>query len=119
MFRTATLLCVMSLTAIGTVQAADAIAVEKLTRAQLQEALKSASDDTVIENNGQTKTKAQWQNGFQAKYDMFDPAKLKELGADRKATYEAAAKAFKDQQDQDIASRNAEAVKEYEELKAR
>ena len=49
MFRTATLLCVMSLTAIGTVQAADAIAVEKLTRAQLQEALKSASDDTVID----------------------------------------------------------------------
>jgi hypothetical protein len=112
------LLCIVSLAATGTLRAGDVIEVEKLTKAQLQEALKAASDDSVIEYRGQNKTKAEWRGEFQAKYNPLDAAKLKAIATEQKAKFEAAAKAFQDQQDQQLAKHNAEVMKEFEELKS-
>jgi hypothetical protein len=110
------LLCAMSLAATGTLHAGDVIETEKLPKDQVQQALQAASDDTVIEIRGQSKTKAEWRSEFLAKYNPPDAAKLQALAAERKAKFEVAAKAFQDQQDQELAKQNAEVMKEFEEL---
>lgn len=119
MLRTATLLCALCLAAAGPLRAADAIQVEKLTPAQLRDALNGAPDDTPVEYNGVTKTLGEWRTEFQAKFKPPDPAVLKQLAADRKAKFDAAAKALQDQQDSDIAAQNAQIDKEYQELTSR
>jgi hypothetical protein len=116
MLRTAALLCALCLAAAGPLRAADAIQVEKLTQAQLGETLKGAPDDTPVEYLGITKTLAEWRTEFAAKIKPRDPALLKQLAADRKAKFDAAAKALQDQQDSDVAAQNAQIDKEYEEL---
>ena len=111
------LLCAMSLAATGTLHAGDVIETEKLPKDQVQQALQAASDDTVIEIRGQSKTKAEWRSEFLAKYNPPDAAKLQgATQAERKAKFEVAAKAFQDQQDQELAKQNAEVMKEFEEL---
>jgi Skp family chaperone for outer membrane proteins len=119
MLRTAALLCALCLTAAAPLRAADAIQVEKLALPQLREALKGASDDTPVEYNGVTKTLAEWRTEFQAKFKPPDPALLKQLAADQKAKFDAAAKALQDQQDKDVAAQNAQIDKEYDELTSR
>jgi hypothetical protein len=116
MLRTATLLCALCLAAASPLRAADAIQVEKLTQAQLGETLKGAPDDTPVEYLGITKTLAEWRTEFAAKIKPPDPALLKQLAADQKAKFDAAAKALQDQQDSDIAAQNAQIDKEYGEL---
>ena len=119
MFRTATFLCAVSLAATGTLRAADVIATEKLPTDRAEQAIWAASDDTIIEIRGQSKTKAEWRSEFQAKYQPPDAAKLQAIAAEQKAKFESAQKAFNDQKDQDIATQNAAVMKEFEELKAR
>lgn len=116
MLRTALLLCIISLAATSTLQAGQVIETEKLPKDQVLQALQAASDDTVIEIRGQSKTKAEWRSEFQAKYNPPDAAKLQALAAERKTKFDAAAKAFQDQQDQKLAKQNAEVMKEFEEL---
>jgi hypothetical protein len=116
MLRIAILLCALCLSAGGPLHAADVIEVEKLTHAQLGEALKGAPDGTVVEYNGVTKTLAEWRTEFAAKIKPPDPALLKQLVADQKAKFDAAAKALQDQQDSDVAAQNAQIDKEYDEL---
>jgi hypothetical protein len=111
-------LCGMSLIATSTVYGGEVINVEKLTKAQLDDALKLASDDTVIEYQGQNKTLAQWRSYFQEKYKV-DVAKQKALAEELKAKFEAAAKALQDAQDRDVAEANARITKEFDEFRSR
>ena len=119
MFRTATFMCAVSLAVTGTLRAADVIETEKLPTDRAEQAIRAASDDTIVEIRGQSKTKAEWRSEFQAKHQPPDAAKLKAIAAEQKAKFESAQKAFNDQKEQDIATQNAEVMKEFEELKAR
>ena len=114
MFRTATILCAMSLAATATLHAGDVIETDKLGKDQLKAALQAATDDTVIEYHGQSKTRAQWRSVFQAQQDA-NMAKLKELQAESKAQLEAAAEALRDEQDKAIAQQNTEELKAFNE----
>jgi hypothetical protein len=111
------LLCILSLATATALRAAEVIEVEKFTKEQFAQALKAASDDTPIEYRGQTKTKAGWRSFFQAKADAF-AARVRQQQGEHKVRVEAAAKALKDKQDQEIAVENAEVAKEFEQLKA-
>ena len=92
MLKTAIIVCAISLAATGSLYAAETIEVEKLSKADLLTALQTASDDTVIEFQGTSKTKAQWRSEFQATQKR---ALEKQKGADAaaKARFDAAAKA--------------------------
>jgi hypothetical protein len=118
MLKTAIIVCAMSLAATGSLYAAETIEVEKLSKADLLTALQTASDDTVIEFQGTSKTKAQWRSEFQATQKRA-LEKQKEADAAAKARFDAAAKALQDQQDAAIAKQNAETGKEYDELTSR
>jgi hypothetical protein len=111
--------CAMSLGATGSLYASEAIPADKMTEAQLQQALKSAPDTTVIEYQGQSKTKAQLRSAWQAAFKSVDPTKAKQLAAGRQAEFQAAAKALQDQQDQAAAKQNAEITKEFQDLTSR
>lgn len=117
MFKTAIILCAASLAATATLHAGDVIEADKLHRDQLKAALQAATDNTVIEYHGQSKTKAQWRSFSQAQQSAT-MTKLKELQAESKAKFEADAKALQDQQDADIAKQNAQTDKEFEALRA-
>jgi hypothetical protein len=116
MLKTATLLCAICLAAAGPLHAAEAIQTEKFTQQQLNEALKGAPDETVIEYKGVSKTLARWRSEFQATIKLPDPSLLKQLAAERQAKFDAAAKALQDQQDSDVAAQNAQIDKEFDEL---
>jgi flagellar biosynthesis/type III secretory pathway chaperone len=118
MLKIGMLLCTVSFAAINPLHAGEVIEVEKLSKGQLDAALKSASDDTLIKYQGQTETKAQWRSAFQAKRKSA-MAKLKELEDERQARFESAAKALQDQQDRSIAEENAKVIKEFKELTSR
>jgi hypothetical protein len=113
MLKIAMCLCV-SLVATNTLHAADAVQLDKLTQVQVGEALKTASDDTVIEYKGVSKTLAQWRSDFQVTHKPPDVAQLKQLAAERKTKFDADTKALQDQQDSDVAAQNAEVDKEFE-----
>ena len=66
MLKTAIIVCAISLAATGSLHAGATIEVEKFSKADLLTALQTASDDTVIEFQGQSKTKAPWRSEFQA-----------------------------------------------------
>jgi len=119
MWKTTLLLSAINLAAMSVLHASEIIQVEKLTKTQLQAALKTASDDTIIESKGEKKTKAQWRLEAQAKFKPLDISKLKELADERKAKFEAAAKALQDEQDSRTAEQNAQVTKEFDELKSR
>jgi hypothetical protein len=116
MLKTGIILCAMCLAATTALRAGPLIEVEKLTKAQLEQAVQAASDDTVIEYQGQSKTKAQWRSDFQAKNKPLDAAKLKEFADERKAKFETAAKALQDEQDRAIAEQNAQIEKDFDAL---
>ena len=99
--------------------AAELIHAGKMTEAQLQEAVKAAPDDAVIEVHGQSKTKAEWRNEWLTNNKPPDPAKAKQTADEHKAKFEAAAKALGDQQESAIAKENAAVEAEFEKLKAR
>jgi hypothetical protein len=119
MLKIGMLFCAMSLGATGSLHASEVIHADKMTEAQLQQALKSAPDTTVIEYQGQSKTKAQLRSAWQAKFKPVDPTKAKQLAAERQAEFQATAKALQDQQDQAVAKRNAEITKEFQGLMLR
>jgi hypothetical protein len=116
MFKIGIVLCAINIAAANAVHAGQAIEVEKLTKAQLADAIKAASDDTIIEFQGQNKTKAQWRSESQANYDLQGMAKMKQTLAAAKAKADAAAKALQDEQDKTIAAQNAQVTKEFDEL---
>jgi hypothetical protein len=99
--------------------ATESIHAGKMTEAQLQEAVKAAPDDAVIEVHGQSKTKAEWRNEWLANNKPPDQAKSKQLADDQKVKFDAAAKALSDQQESAIAKENAAVEAEFETLKAR
>jgi hypothetical protein len=105
----------MGLLATSPLHAAEVIAVEKLSADQAAKAIAAASDDTVIEINGQSKTKAQWRSDFEVGISQLN-AKLKLTDDQAKAKSAADAKALQDQQDAAIAKRNAQTEKEFEAL---
>jgi hypothetical protein len=113
MLKTAIIVCAISLAATGSLHAGATIEVEKFSKADLLTALQTASDDTVIEFQGQSKTKAPWRSEFQAKRAL---EKQKEADAAAKGRFDAAVKALQDQQDAAIAMQNAETEKEFEAL---
>jgi hypothetical protein len=110
------ILCAVGLLAAGPLRAADVIAVEKLPPKQVAQAIQAASDDTVIEINGQSKTKAQWRSDFQAGVSQLNAVKLQQMSSQAQAKFAADAKALQDQQDAAIAKQNAETEKEFEAL---
>jgi hypothetical protein len=118
MFKTTMLISAICLCATNPLHAGEPIVVEKLTKAELQEALKAAPDNVIIEYQGQSKTKAEWRNELQAQHKL-DPAKMKELIDERRAKFEATVKALNDEQDRRIAAENAKIDAEFEQLKAR
>jgi hypothetical protein len=118
MLKTAIIVCAMGLAASGSLHAAEIIEVEKLSKTDLLTALQRASDDTVIEIHGQSKTKAQWRSEFQAT-QKHALEKQKEATAAAQANFNAARRALQDQQNAAIAKQNAETEKEYDELTAR
>jgi hypothetical protein len=99
--------------------AAEPIVVDKIPKAQLQATLKAAADDALIERNGVTKTKAQWQAEWQAAAKPIDQAQAKQHAAAVKAKFDADAKKLQDDQDQAIAAENAKTEAEFEKLRAR
>jgi hypothetical protein len=119
MLKAASMLCAMLLVSTGSLRAGEVIQVEKLSRAELLEALQKAPDDAVIENRGQTKTKAEWRSDWLATHKPPDAQALKNAAAAAKAIHEAHAKALKDQQDKAIAEENAKVDAEFEAIKAR
>jgi hypothetical protein len=119
MLKTGMLFCAVSLGATGSLHASEVIHADKMTEVQLQQALKSAPDTTVIEYQGQRKTKVQLRSAWQAKIKSIDPTKAKQLTAERQAEFQAAAKALQDQQDQALAKQNAEVTKEFQDLTSR
>jgi hypothetical protein len=118
MLKTAIIVCAMSLAATGSLHAGETIQVEKLSKAELQKALQAAPDDTVIEIQGQSKTKAQWRSEWQAAAKLA-LEKQKAAAATAKAKFDAAAKALEDEQDKAIAEENARVDAEFEQLKSR
>lgn len=118
MLRTVIIAGAMSLAVTASLHATETIQVEKLSKAELQKALQAASDDTVIEIQGQSKTKAQWRSEWQAAANLAF-AKRKEAVAAAKAKFDAAAKALTDEQDKAIAEENARVDAEFEHLKSR
>jgi hypothetical protein len=110
-------MCLAALTAAA--HGNEIIEAEKLDRPQLLEAIKAASDNTVIEIQGVSKTKAQWRSDFKAQHKPPDAARLKEAAEQIKARFEAAAKALQDKQDRDIAEHNAKITKEFEAITSR
>jgi hypothetical protein len=114
----AMLLCALGFAGSSGLQAADVIAVEKLSKDQLRQALQAASPDTVIEYRGQSKTLAQWRAYYQEQFKSL-AAQLQHQAAEHKAKIEAAAKALQDEQDKSIAEENARVNKEYETLNSR
>jgi hypothetical protein len=115
MLKTAIIVCAMSLAATVSLHAGATIEVEKLGKADALKALQAASDDTVIEFNGQSKSKAQWRSEFQATQQRA-LEKQKEAAAAAKASFDAASKALQDEQAAAIAKQNAETEKEFEAL---
>lgn len=119
MLKTPILFCALCFGAMNPLWAEETIEVEKLTKAQLQEALQAAPDDAVIEYRGEIKTKAKWRTEWQAAYNPPDPAKVKAMADERRAKFEAVAKALEDQQESANAKANAAVDAEFEALKAR
>jgi hypothetical protein len=119
MLKTGTTLCALCWSAMSPLYAGETIQVEKLSKAELQAALKAAPDDAVIEYRGQSKTKAELRSELQAARKPLDPAKAKELADERRAKFEAAAKALNDEQESRVAKENAAVDAEFEALKAR
>jgi hypothetical protein len=119
MLKTRLLVFALSWSVLSPLQAGETIQVEKLTKAELQAALKAAPDDAVIEYRGQSKTKAELRSELQAARKPPDLAKAKELADKRRANFEAAAKAVNDEQERRIAKENAAVDAEFEALKAR
>ncbi len=103
----------------GPLCASEAIHADKMTEAQLQEAVKAAPDDAVIEVHGQSKTKAEWRNAWLANNKPPDPAKVKQIADDNTAKFAAAATALSDQQESAIAKENAAVEAEFAKLKER
>ena len=115
MLKTAIIVCAMSLAATASLHAGATIEAEKLSKAELIKALQAAPDDTVIEFQGKSETKAQWRSeGQAAQKAALD--KQKQATAAAKAKFDDAAKALQDQQDAAIAQRNAATEKEFEAL---
>jgi hypothetical protein len=119
MMKLATIICVMNLAMTHPLYAGDVIQVEKLSKAELLDALQKAQDDTVFEYRGQNKTAAQWRSEWLETHKPLDAEKLNEAAAAAKARFEADAKAFKDQQDKAIADETTKVDAEFEALKAR
>jgi hypothetical protein len=113
------ILCAMGLLAAGPLHAAAVIVVEKLPPDQVAQAIAAASDDTVIEFQGKSETKAQWRNDLEAKIkQQLDTAKLQQIEDQARSKFAADAKALQDQQDAAIAKQNALVEKEFEALGA-
>ncbi len=119
MLKTPILFCGLCFGAMSPLCAAETIDVEKLTKAQLQDALKAAPYDAVIEYRGENKTKAEWRTEWQAAHKPPDAAKIKAMADERRAKFEAAAKALEDQQESANTKANAAVDAEFEALKAR
>ena len=114
-----TIICVMNLAMTHPLYAGDVIQVEKLSKAELLDALQKAQDDAVFEYRGQNKTAAQWRSEWLETHKPLDAEKLKQATTAAEARFQADAKAFKDQQDKAIADENAKVDAEFEALKAR
>jgi hypothetical protein len=119
MLKTGIFACAICLAGSDPLHAAETIQAEKLTNAQLQAALKAAPDNTIIEYQGQQKTKAELRSELQAQHKPFDTAKAKEAAEQDRSKFQAAAKALQDQQDAAVAAENAAVDAEFEKLKAR
>lgn len=119
MLKRGMLLCAMCLVVTTALHGAEIIDAEKLDKAQFQEAIQAASDDTVIKIVGVSKTKAQWRGDFQAQHKPPDATKLKEMETQLQANFEVAAKALQDKQDHDIAEQNVKITKEFDALTSR
>jgi len=110
-------MCLAAVTAAA--HGGEIIEAEKFDRPQLLKAIQAALDDTVIEMQGVSKTKAQWQHDFEAQHKPPDAAKLKATADQLRAKFEAAAEALQDKQDRDIAEQNAKITKEFDALTSR
>jgi aspartate/methionine/tyrosine aminotransferase len=119
MLKRGILLCALCLAATTALHGTEIIEAEKLDQAQLKKAIEAASDDSVIEIQGVSKTKAQWRSDFLANPKLPDAVKLKEMANELQAKFDAAAKALQDKQDRDIAEQNSKTAKEFNALTSR
>jgi hypothetical protein len=120
MLKRKMLMCTTYLAAVtAAAHGGEIIEAEKFDRPQLLKAIQAASDDTVIEMQGVSKTKAQWQRDFKAQHQPPDAAKLKDTAEQLQAKFKAAGKALQDKQDRDIAEQNAKITKEFDALTSR
>lgn len=112
----------LSMAALGVASmalAAQTIVADKLSQPQIMAAVKSASDDTVIEFQGVKKTKAQWRAEEMARSKPTDPAKVKELERERNAQLEARNAQLDKEQDSRIEAENTAATAKFKELARR
>jgi hypothetical protein len=116
MRKTGILLIAIGLGMANPLYAGEIMEADKLSSAQLQQALDAAPDDAVIEFHGQRKTKAELRSEFLAQHKPPNPASARQLADERKAKFAAAAKALQDAQDNANAKQNALVDKEFEAL---
>ena len=117
MLKTPIVLCAIGLAAATTLHAAQTIEAEKMTRAELRQALKTAPDDTVIEFLGVKKTKAQWRSEESAGSKPMNAAQLKERERERNSRIESRQKELDYQQDAHIEAENAETMVKFDQLR--
>jgi hypothetical protein len=113
------LLLAMCSIATTTLHAGETIETEKVDAAQLQQKLQGAADDTVIEIQGVSKSKAQWRADFRAEHSFPNDATLKEMADHLQSDFEAAAKVLQEKQDRKIVEQNAKITKEFNALTSR
>jgi hypothetical protein len=119
MLKRMLLLLAMCLIATTTLHAGDTIETEKVDAAQLQQKLQGAADDTVIEIQGVSKSKAQWRADFRAEHGFPNGATLKEMADHLPANFETAAKTLQERQDRNIVEQNARLTREFNALTSR
>jgi hypothetical protein len=109
----------LMLAAVGPLHAGETIAVEKLNKQELRQAIEAAPDDAVIEFQGQNKTKAQLRSDWLAAHKPPNATEVKARIAEQRAKAAAQAKAVDEEQARRIADENARVDAEFEALKAR
>jgi hypothetical protein len=109
----------LALATVGPVHAGQTIEADKMTKAELRQAIEAAPDDAVIEFQGQKKTKAALRSDWLAAHKPPDATEVKARIAAMRAKEAADAKAVVEDEALRIAAENARVDAEFETLKAR
>jgi hypothetical protein len=109
----------LALATVGPLHAGQTIEADKMSKAEMRQAIEAAPDDAVIEFQGQKKTKAELRSDWLAAHKPPDATEVKAWFAAMRAKKAAQAKAAEEEETRRIAAENAKVDAEFEALKAR